>query len=148
MMRGVAILLTALALGGAAPAPSDSARVTVTITEVRNAKGLVRACLTSEKKGFPDCAKVTTAHSASVDARKGTVTLSFTGVAPGRYAISVLHDANANGKADMALGLFPKEGFGFSRDAPVRMGPPSFEDAAFDIGAQDRSLTIRMRYML
>ena len=58
------------------------------------------------------------------------------------------HDENSNGKADRALGMMPKEGFGFSRDAKVRMGPPRFSDAAIDIGAQDRNLIIRMRYML
>ena len=71
----------------------------------------------------------------------------FNDVAPGEYAISLLHDENGNGKVDKALFL-PTEGFGFSRDARVRMGPPKFSDAAVDIGAKDRQLTIRMRYML
>ena len=67
---------------------------------------------------------------------------------PGRYAIALLHDENSNGKADRVLGMMPKEGFGFSRDAPVRMGPPKFRDAAFDMGTSDRELTIKMRYLL
>ncbi|WP_369293423.1 DUF2141 domain-containing protein, partial [Alkalihalophilus pseudofirmus] len=43
----------------------------------------------------------------------------------------------------------PREGFGFSRDAKVRFGPPRFAAAAFDItsGAAER-ISIRMRYML
>ena len=44
--------------------------------------------------------------------------------------------------------MMPKEGFGFSRDAKVRMGPPSFQDAVFPVGAANEKLTIRMRYML
>jgi uncharacterized protein (DUF2141 family) len=75
------------------------------------------------------------------------VSLDFADVVPGRYAIAVLHDENGNGKVDRALGLMPKEGFGFSRDAPVRMGPPSFKQASFDV-AGDASQTLRMRYML
>ena len=67
---------------------------------------------------------------------------------PGRYAIALLHDENENGKADRALGMMPREGFGFSRDAPVRMGPPKFHDAAFEMVSQDRQMTIKMRYML
>ena len=50
--------------------------------------------------------------------------------------------------ADRALSLMPREGYGFSRDAPVRMGPPSFEQAAFEVGPARVSQTIRMRYML
>lgn len=44
--------------------------------------------------------------------------------------------------------FLPKEGFGFSRDAPVRMGPPSFNSAAFVVGDAAIQQTIRMRYML
>jgi uncharacterized protein (DUF2141 family) len=72
----------------------------------------------------------------------------FNDVKPGRYAIALLHDENDNGKADRALGMMPKEGFGFSRDAPVRMGPPSFDSAAFDYAGEAKAVTIRMRYML
>jgi len=75
------------------------------------------------------------------------VRLEFGPVPAGRYAISLLHDENGNGKADMTLFL-PKEGFGFSRDAPVRMGPPSFNSAAFVVGDTAIQQTIRMRYML
>ena len=74
-------------------------------------------------------------------------TITFRGVAPGRYAIAVFHDENGNGKMDKAL-LIPKEGFGFSRDAPVRMGPPPFSAAAFDVADKDVRQSIKMRYML
>ena len=70
----------------------------------------------------------------------------LTGVAPGRYAIALLDDANRNGKADMALFL-PREGFGFSRNAAARFGPPKFAAAAFDVGTDEVSIPIRMRYM-
>ena len=114
--------------------------MTVTVTDLRNSKGIVRACMTADEATFP--------YGATAQAREGSVTFTFSGVKPGQYAIALLHDENSNGKADRALGMMPKEGFGFSRDAKVRMGPPRFSDAAIDIGAQDRNLTIRMRYML
>ena len=65
----------------------------------------------------------------------------------GRYAIALLHDENGNGKIDKAL-MIPREGFGFSRDAPLRMGPPSFKDAAFDVDAKGVNQSIRMRYII
>jgi len=67
---------------------------------------------------------------------------------PGTYAIALLHDENENDRIDRLLGLVPREGFGFSRDARVSFGPPHFEDAAFDVGTAEVSQTIRMRYML
>ena len=152
MTRLAGLPLFALALGAGAPppnpAPVEGASVTVTITNLRNSKGVVRACMTAQEKTFPKCRGVAGAHAARVDAQEGTVTLTFDDVKPGRYAIALLHDENENGKADRALGMMPKEGFGFSRDAPVRMGPPKFEDAVMELGAEDTALSIKMRYML
>ena len=103
-------------------------------------------CLTTQPRAFPDCAKDPASHKLAVPVTASTVRLEFGPVAPGRYAISVLHDENGNGKADMAL-FMPKEGFGFSRDAPVRFGPPSFNSAAFAVAEASVQLSVRMRYM-
>lgn len=133
-----------LLLGAGAPPPAPaSATVTVTVKGVRNAKGVIRACMTDKARGFP--AKCSD-HRLVVPAA-GTVQLTFPDVPPGRYAIALLHDENGNGKADRALGMMPKEGFGFSRDAKVRMGPPSFDDAAFEVSGTDSAQVIHMRYM-
>jgi len=134
-----------VALAGASGTPG--ATVTVTVSDVRSTKGVVRACMTADPARFPRCRGVAGAHSAVVPA-KGVIELTFTGVAPGRYAIALLHDENENGKADRTLGMMPKEGFGFSRDARVRMGPPSFDQAAFEVGPAPVTQRIRMRYML
>lgn len=146
MTRAVALALLPLAALTGGNAAGEGVTVSVTVTEMRNAKGLVRACMTSEPKGFPRCNAANT-YTASVNAHQGTLSFAFKGVKPGRYAIALLHDENSNGKADRVLGLLPKEGIGFSRDAKIRMGPPSFADAAVDVGAEDRKLTIRMRYL-
>ena len=148
-MRRLALLpLVAVALGAGAPAPRTGSTVTVTVTNVRNADGVVLGCMTASEKSFPKCRGVAGARASRVEAHYGNLSFTFSDVKPGRYAIALLHDENENGKADRALGMMPKEGFGFSRDAPVRMGPPSFGDAVFDIGNADRNMTIRMRYML
>jgi uncharacterized protein (DUF2141 family) len=143
--------LTALALSGFAAllvaADAPTADVRVTVTGLRSHKGLVQACLTDDPRSFPDCSADKTARTLTVPA-SGNVVLDFEGVEPGRYAIALLHDENGNGRADMALAMIPKEGFGFSRDAPVRMGPPKFAAAAFEVGAKPVATTIRMRYLL
>ena len=38
------------------------------------------------------------------------------------------------------LGI-PKEGYGFSNDAKGRMGPPSFDDAAVEVGSGEPTRT-------
>ena len=134
----------ALVLGAATP----THEVTVSVNGLRSTEGVVRACMTTDAARFPKCAGDPHAYRLVIPARQGSLRLNFQHVTPGQYAIALLHDENGNGKADRALGMMPKEGFGFSRDAPVRMAPPSFSDAVFPVGQQDLNLTIKMRYML
>jgi uncharacterized protein (DUF2141 family) len=65
---------------------------------------MLRACLTHDPKFFPGCDKDPDARTASVAATTGA-RLRFEGVASGDYAVSILHDENANGRADMLLGI-------------------------------------------
>jgi len=134
------VVTSALAAKGAVP------HVTARITDLRSTKGQILACLTRNPDTFPDCDKDPEAHRLIVPTSKD-VELDFGPVAQGRYAVALIHDENANGKLDKAL-IIPREGFGFSRDAPVRMGPPAFDKAAFATGAENTRLTIRMRYLL
>ena len=133
-----------IALGGASPAQQTD--VTVAVTNLRSTKGQVLACLTTQPKAFPDCAKDPQARKLTVPTRE-LMELHFGVVPHGRYAISLIHDENANGKLDTRL-IIPREGYGFSRDAAVRMGPPKFDSAAFEVGAEPVRMTIRMRYLL
>ncbi len=130
----------------AATAPATGTDVSLNVTGLRSAKGQVLACLTTQPRAFPNCAKDPASHKLAVPLTSNSVRIDFGPVAPGRYAVSLLHDENGNGKADMAL-FMPKEGFGFSRDAPVRLGPPSFNAAAFVVADVAIIQPIRMRYM-
>ena len=133
--------------GPAASAQAPGATITITVTDLRSAKGIVRACMTADEHSFPRCRGVAGAFGATAQAREGSVSFTFRHVRPGHYAIALLHDENGNGKADRALGMMPREGFGFSRDAKVVMGPPRFEDAMFEVSDSPKSLAIKMRYM-
>ncbi|MCJ2183641.1 DUF2141 domain-containing protein [Novosphingobium sp. 1949] len=139
------------AVPGTAPlAVPGRSHVLVTLTDLRSAKGQVLACLTRSPAHFPDCDKDPAARRLIVPVApdsRGSLTLDFGAVPYGRYALAVIHDENANGKLDKAL-MIPREGFGFSRDAPVRMGPPSFAKAAFEAQGAQIALTVRMRYLL
>ncbi|MEL7445295.1 MAG: DUF2141 domain-containing protein [Pseudomonadota bacterium] len=129
----------------ATAAPALANEVTISVTNIRSSEGVVRACMTTNSKVFPKCRQDPNSHRTVVPAGE-TITIRFKGVEPGSYAVALLHDENDNGKADRALGMVPKEGYGFSRDAKVRMGPPKFKDAVFDHGQTAQSLTIKMRY--
>lgn len=149
-MRPLALLVIAAPLA-AMSAPAGANSVTVTVTGLRlddgEYRGVVRACLTARADVFPRCNRDPDAKRVVVRARE-TVTIRFDNVAPGDYAVALLHDENEDGKANRVLGMAPKEGYGFSRDAPVRMAPPNWEDAVFEMGRASKRMTVRMRYFL
>lgn len=133
----------ALALLPGAALPTSE--VSATVTNLRSEKGQVMACLTARPKAFPKCERDANARAVTVPAAR-VVELDFGSVPAGRYAIAIFHDENENGRLDKRL-LMPREGFGFSRNAPVGLGPPSFGNAAFTVSDEDKHQSIRMRYL-
>ncbi len=53
------------------------------------------------------------------------------------YAVAIYHDKNSNNKFDTFLSI-PQEKFGFSNDAQVFFGPPSFDEASFFLKKNQR----------
>lgn len=134
---GIAILaLSAICLAGAAPA----ADLMVMVVGLRSAAGSVRVAV------CPEASFLTAScpHAAAAPASQSTVRIRD--VPPGTYAIQVFHDENGDGKLDRGRFGRPLEGMAFSRDAPMRLGPPRFSDAAFRLGDDNARATLTMRY--
>lgn len=127
---------------GAAPTTD----LTVEIAELRSVRGVVQVCLTRDASRFPNCKEDPAARRLKVPASAKLI-LQIEGISPGGYALSAIHDENANGRLDK-FGIVPREGFGFSRNPAIGFGPPSFNQAEFAIGGGKASQTIRMRYLL
>jgi uncharacterized protein (DUF2141 family) len=125
-------------------APPQTGSVLVEVLGRRSAKGLVQACLTAIPAGFPDCKKDPAALKLTIPATPGG-TLLFENIAPGRYAVALFHDENGNNRLDTAM-MIPREGFGFSRDAPLRFGPPRFAAAAISVADVEMRTVIHLRY--
>jgi len=49
------------------------------------------------------------------------------------YAVSIFHDENDNKKMDKNFLGIPKERYGNSNGARVKVGPPKYEDAKFEL---------------
>lgn len=82
--------------------------------------------------------------SRIVPAQAGATPLTFSGLAPGRYAVKVFADENGNATLDTNLLGLPVERYGFSRDARGSFGPPDFQDAAVSPDADPR-IVIHLR---
>src|SRR5690606_21590425 len=85
-----------LALPGAAPPATAS--LEIHITQLRSQKGVIQLCLTRDPADFPDCRDAHGAIKRTLPATNPNIRLE--GLAPGDYAIAVIHDANSNAKLD------------------------------------------------
>ena len=141
-MAGIGLCLMLL-LAGNAPPPSAS--VEVQLSGARSARGVIRLCLTANRAHFLHCERDPAARSLTLPASASTAEIS--GLAAGTYALAVLHDENGNGRLDTMLGI-PREGFGFSRNPAIRMGPPRWEEVRFDLSNGAIRQPVRLRYLL
>ena len=130
---------------GRMPAPVENV-IHVEISGLRSDKGQMLCALFSSPEAFPKKADKAVARlTAKIAERQATC--EFTGVARGTYAVSVVHDENANGKLDMNFIGTPREGVGASNDAKGHMGPPKFNAASFPYAGGRLDLKIHVNYL-
>ena len=132
-------------LTAAAPAP-EPITVNLVLTGLRTSAGEVRVCVWHEGKGFPDCRKGDDVRMLTAPAAP-KVRLAVAGLAPGSYAVSVIHDENGNRRLDKNFLGIPTEGVGFSHNPRVTFGPPDFAKASFDATTEATQI-IQMKYFL
>ena len=135
-------ILAATAVFFSGLATAQAADLTVTIVGHPDATGSLSVGLFNSASTFPKPPQAFA--SARVKAGQGGVSVTFHNLPPGTYAASAYHDENNNGKLDTDGVGFPTERFGFSNDARGTLGPPDFAKAAFELGAQNKSVTVKV----
>jgi uncharacterized protein (DUF2141 family) len=143
-----ALALPAVAEDQAPPAATGAkphSTITVRIEALRNDRGMVYVSLFDNKKAFGDNKGAVVSGQARPANRSAVVVLDK--VVPGRYALSFIHDENDNKKLDTNWIGIPKEGFGYSKDAMGRFGPPKFDDAVLDVPAGPVTVVMHTKYM-
>ncbi len=134
-----ALVLAALAL----PASALAAQLDIELTGVENDHGLVRVAVCTP-------ATFTTKHcpfTGAAPAKPGSVVVSVPDIPPGRYAVQAYHDEDGNGRLRRGLFGLPAEAIGFSRDARVRLGAPSFDEAAIDVAEPSTATRLQLRHL-
>jgi len=128
----------------AAAASASAGTLTVVVEGAQGRQGAVRVAMFRDAAGWlkPDAA--IRADIAALDSVSGTsVTFVYPDLPAGRYALSIFHDVNNDGKLGTNPAGIPIEPYGFSRDARGRFGPPAFDDAAIDVQG-DQRVTIHL----
>lgn len=121
----------------------NAVKLTVQATGLRSGDGEVAFTVyADDKKRF--LAKGGKLARVRVPAR-APVTIACFWLPAGRYAVAQYHDENGDRNFNRTLWA-PKEGFGFSNDAPTSIGLPSLDAARFTLPAGGRTLNMAMRY--
>jgi uncharacterized protein (DUF2141 family) len=117
--------------------------VTIKITNIKQAKGNMRVAFYKKGSGFPKEGSITYAREVKVS-QVGDLTLSFTDIPFGEYAIAVFQDKNQNQKIDKNLIGYPTEPFGFSKNFKPKFSEPEFSDCKVLISSTNNAFTIKL----
>lgn len=140
------LLAFLFAAGMVVAGAASGAELTVEVRGLRSNDGAVHFGLYDKPGGFPDYdGRIAGARTGIEDGIEGWRAVAvFKGLKPGRYALAVYHDENANGEFDRFIFGLPLEDYGFSNGATVFFGPPSFEAAAVTVPAEGLRIAIRV----
>lgn len=138
-MKKIAALASLIAF--AAPT-AWGASVELTITGVETASGEILIGVFDSETGWKTDASIA---EAQADAATGSVTVMLDGLPDGEVAIKLYHDVDSNGELKRGNFGIPAEPYGFSNDAPVRFGPPSWSAAKFAIDGETTTHTLALR---
>lgn len=127
------------------PGAPPAARLHVTVSPARRVAGNVTFTLYGENGAL------FLKHHGWIAQTRVTLTgpaaqACFAVSAPGTYAVAVFHDENNNHHLDTNFLGLPTEGYGFSNNAAISLGPPKFEAVRIAVQPGDNDVAIRLRY--
>ncbi|MGB3152501.1 MAG: DUF2141 domain-containing protein [Maribacter sp.] len=136
----IAALILGLVFTGLVATAQDKegATITVTIENVLSSEGKIIGSLHTGTTFM----KAPGIENEVVEALEGEVTLTFTNVEPGTFAIMLLHDTNNNNRMDFEANGMPKESYATTGE--LVFGPPSFASSKFEV--TDKDLDFRVRF--
>lgn len=137
------VLLAALLLSSSSTPGGDQRRkVVVVVSGIAHAKGQLHVNLCRETEFLtPACYRRAALRVSSVDPMR----FAFADVAPGVYAVQVIHDLNENGRFDRTLYGAPAEPNGVSRNPNVTMRAPTFSEAAVHLDGSAILIQVRIK---
>jgi uncharacterized protein (DUF2141 family) len=139
-MAPVPALVLAVAMLFPAPAAAEGpAKLTVTVTGIKEAKGALMIAV-FDQAGY-DVEKPVAQAMTPVTAKTATATFDLPA---GRYGIKMFHDVDGDGKMGANPFGMPIEPYGFSNDAPAQFGPATWDAASFVVGAPATSTSIKL----
>ncbi len=127
----------------AVPGGDEGGALHIVVDGISPPEGVVHVALFDSAQGFPGEAG-SELRLAEVPADGDAVRVTFTGLPTGRYAVSVYHDLDSDGRMETDRFGRPLERYGTSNNVRGRFGPPTFAAAAFTLADGPREIEITL----
>ena len=108
-----------------------SANINIEVSGIQNSEGALFVGLFNSAENFPK--KEFAYQSVAVHVNSNILKYQFENIPNGIYSIAIFHDTNSNGILDKNFVGMPTESYGFSNNARGLFGPPSFDEAKFEL---------------
>ncbi len=130
----IALLTLALAL----PASAQTGSILFQVEGIDLQKGGALSAGVFNEANFPKIGKQERGMNVPVTAARMEFRLSH--VPPGTYGAAVFQDVDNNKDLKTNFLGMPQEPIGFSNDARIRLGPPSYSDAQFQVNVNQETI--------
>jgi uncharacterized protein (DUF2141 family) len=123
----------------------ETGTLEIRFTHIRTEAGSMAVGINTAPKGWPKKAQIQL-QLPKENMKDSVFVVRIPDLPFGTLAISVLDDVNDNVKMDMRFGI-PKEGYGFSNDAPTRfLSAPKYEDCSFEFTRTMQQISMKLVY--
>lgn len=139
MRHTIPVMVTALSIVAADLA---AAELTVRVEGIPSTAGRLLLSVAASSEAWDGQAAPAAAQRVPVQDTSAEIV--FSGLAPGRYAVAVIHDANDNGKLDTNPVGMPIEAYGFSNSPDALMRKATFEEAALELPEDGIVVTVNL----
>jgi uncharacterized protein (DUF2141 family) len=121
----------------------NTTTLTIKILNIKTVSGQIRIGFYNSASSFP--AENKTCFNKIVKPKNiGEISIPFTDIPYGTYAIAIYHDKNENKKLDKNLVGYPKEPFAFSNNFKPLISAPKFSDCSFEFSKTNKIITIKL----
>ena len=140
-MKQILFIVIALAVNLCSMAQS----ITFNIRNIRNDKGHLQVAIFENEAQFKIEKPVQKLYfdKSGISNTNKNITIDLK---PGNYAISVLDDEDDSKDMTYRLGIYPREGVGFSNYKLEGMSKPKFSDFDFTVSQGNKQILVEMKY--
>lgn len=146
MRSGIVTAMIAIAVGLAPIAASaqQGNTINVAVSGIKDNTGTIRCGLFNSPDTWPKDGKELQGVESPI--ANGQATCTFNNVAPGTYAVAYFKAAPGQTKMNTSFLGMPQDPYGFSRNATIGMGPPSFNSAAYAYAGGNTTWPVTITY--